>query len=99
MTIRRFTPRSTPYSLETAVHGSLALDSGHSVRWDQEVADILQMRLPPQVAYDRWITGFARSVVEIACGSSSGDEGYTQTHGSDKGSKRVLVPVLLGPGP
>ena len=68
MTIRPFTPRSTPYSLEAAVHGSLALDAGHAVRWDQDVADILQMRLPPQVAYDRWIAGFARSVVEIASG-------------------------------
>ena len=68
MTIRPFTPRSTPYSLEAAVHGSLALDSGHAVRWDRDVAEILQMRLPPQVAYDRWIAGFARSVVEIACG-------------------------------
>ncbi len=68
MNIRPFTPRSTPYSRETTIHGALALDSGHTVRWDQEVADILQMRLPPQVAYDRWITGFARSVVEIACG-------------------------------
>jgi hypothetical protein len=66
--IRPFSPRSTPYSREPSVHGALALDSCHTVRWDQEVADILQMRLPPQVAYDRWITGFARSVVEIACG-------------------------------
>ena len=68
MNIRPFSPRSTPYSLGDSVHGSLALDIGHRIRWDQEVADILQMRLPPQVAYDRWINGFARSVVEIACG-------------------------------
>jgi hypothetical protein len=68
MNIRPFTARSTPYSLETSVHGSLALDPAHRIRWDQEVAEILQMRLPPQVAYDRWIHGFARSVVEIACG-------------------------------